>query len=115
LVLVTTLLVTGGCLGSVGSSSIALSVREVDSAPVQAEVTPVDNDTVQQSPTLVNTISAVVNSNDSEVSKPLSSREKREIRRIVDALPTYEGEPGETGTYIRSEDTIVTVELLKKS
>jgi hypothetical protein len=108
------LLVTGGCLGYGGSSDISLIVWEVDSVPAEADVTPLSNDTVQKSKTLVNTISEVVNSNKSEVVEGLSSSEVRKIRRIVSSLPTYEGSSGETGTYIRAGNTTVIIHFQKQ-
>lgn len=115
LFVVALLLFASGCIGTTGSDSVALSIREVDTVPPQAAVTPVENETIQQSATLVNTISAVVNSNETEETTALSSREEREIRRIVDALPAYKGDPAEEGTYIKSGNTTVTVAFLSKS
>ncbi len=114
-VALTVLLVTSGCaLRTYGGEQKYLIVEEVDSAPDQAEVVPLDNETVQQSPTLVDAVSKVVDSRSSETGVPLSDSEYREVRRVTGSLPVYEG-PDETGIYVRAGDTMVTFEFIEQS
>lgn len=109
------LLVTSGCTAIPHSSAQKFLVVEiVYSVPEQAPVTPLDNESVQQSPVLVDAVSEIVNDNRSTVGRPLSDSEYRSVRRAVDPLPIYEG-PNETGIYIRSGETTVTIAFLKQS
>lgn len=113
-ILLTILLVTSGCLGTLGGDDRFLSVRHVDSVPDQAEVTPLDNETVQQSPILVDAVTEIKNRNRSTVGRQLSKSEYRQIQRIGASIPTYESS-NETGTYIRAGNTTVTFVLYEQS
>lgn len=105
------LITTSGCLAS-DKGDMFVVANEVDSLSPEAERTPVENESIQQSEVLVRTIIAVAESNESTAANPVSQQQADQIRSIMAALPTDRTERGTTPKYVQVGNVTVRIAIL---